>query len=75
MSDTTYKVVTKVNVMLQIEVQPFSTDCTMKQIKDVAIRDAAEIVGQILKASGMAHRVAICGELDVLSILVKEAKP
>lgn len=73
MSDTIYKAVTKVNVTVQVEVQPFSGGQTMDEIRKVASREAREEVLSMIEKVGN-RPMSVCGEPDVLSILIKESK-
>lgn len=71
MSTPTYKVVTKVNVTLQIEVQPANKYATLDEIGEIAAKEAIEIATRITKGH---HGVSVCKDPEVFSILVKDVK-
>lgn len=67
-----YKVVTKVNVTIQIEVQPFTGDYTLDQIKKECIPQAVHIVRNMISEYQYDRPIAICGDASVVSIFIKE---
>lgn len=71
---TSYKVVTKVNVTLQIEVQRFGGSHAMDDIDRIASK-AIEIIKRMVEQCNCGHNIAICGDPSVFSILVKDLKP
>jgi hypothetical protein len=75
MSDSSYKVVTKVNVTLQIEVQPFNGTVTLDEIDKAASKEAIEIARKMIRDYNPGGgKMAICGDPSVFSILVKDVK-
>lgn len=75
MSESQYKVVVKANVTIQVEVQRFTGGHTMDEIHKVSSKEAAEIVKRMVTDYGTAHKIVVHHDVDVFSILVKEAKP
>jgi len=67
-----YKCVTKVNVTLQVRVQPFTGTHTLEDIKKIASAEAIEIVLRMVSMSDDKEKVAVSGSADVISIMVKE---
>jgi hypothetical protein len=76
MNTPTYKVVTKVNVTLQIEVQPADRYSSLDDVNKSATNEALEIVSLMVREYRLkgASNIAICGDPSVVSILVRDAK-
>lgn len=74
MSDSQYKVVVKANVTVQVEVQRFGGGHTMDEISKAASEEARKIVKQMVNESGVKSQIVVHHDVDVFSILVKEAK-
>ena len=75
MSDSKYKVVVKANVTVQVEVQRFSGQHTMDEIRNAASLEATEIVQRMVSGYGSDNKIVVHHDVDVFSILVKEVKP
>lgn len=69
---TSYKVVTKVNVTLQVQVGSFHGTHTLDDIKKLASEEAIEIATRITEGH---HNVSVCKDPEAFSILVKDTKP
>lgn len=74
MTTPTFKCVTKVNVTLQVQVGSFHGTHTLDDIKKIAAQEAREVVLRMVSMSDDKHKVAVCGDTDVFSILVKEGE-
>ncbi len=73
MSNSQYKVIVKASVTIQVEVSRFGMGHTMEEIQKTASKEAADAVRNMITVNGTAYKMMVNPDIDVFSILVKEA--